>query len=58
MREKNLWRSDIIGKVAGLLPATLLKVSLLQKSFSCILLKSINAQVIPSLDYWSQVGLN
>ena len=39
MQGKNLWRSSNLCKVAGHIPTTLSKVSLLHKCFSCILLK-------------------
>ena len=46
MREKNLWRSSILCKVAGHRPTTLSKVLLLHKYFSYILLKLIITLVI------------
>ena len=41
MREKNLWRSSILCKVAGHRPTALSKVPLLHKYYFCILLKLI-----------------
>ena len=46
MREKNLWRSSILCKVAGHRPTSLLKVLLPHKYFSYILLKLIITLVI------------
>ena len=46
MREKNLWRSSILCKVAGHRSTTLSKVLLLHKYFSYILLKLIITLVI------------
>ena len=50
-REKHPWRSAIFIKVAGVLSATLLKVTLLHGCFSCFLnckngTKSCNASII------------
>ena len=46
MREKNLWKSSMLCKVAGHRPTTLSKVLLLYKYFSHILLKLIITLVI------------
>ena len=46
MREKNLWKSSMLCKVAGHRPTTLSKVLLLYKYFSHILLSYLHDWII------------
>ena len=57
MQGKNLWSSSKLCKVAGHIPTTLSKVSLLRKCFSCILLKLIITLVISMIGslVWNQL---